>query len=447
MAKIRKPKTLNELLESIAANELLPLLRKYGPTTPKGDYLHWDQFKWRVQNDSEDAAWLATKIARDNISKSLPLSADPENYKFQFCLPESLSAQLHRIDKMTGGGHDLSDGIFFSRGDKERYLVKTLMMEEAITSSQLEGAATTKKVAKEMLKSSRAPLDKSEQMIVNNYSLMKKALEYKNEPLSIDFILELHQVATSNAIDNDATPGELRSNNNIFISNIYNEIAHEPPCYLSLKNRLTALCEFANHSHDNGDFIHPLVKAIILHFMIGYIHPFGDGNGRTARALFYWYMLKSGYWLFEYVSISRLIQEKRGDYDKAFIYTEIDGFDLTYFVYHQVNVVTKAIEKLQQHIKKKQDEFYQFSQWIEHSPVSKTLKREHLEIIKIAMKHPGSTFTVKQVSVDLDVNENTARSYLNKLVEKQLLIASKTPKGKTVLYVAPAGLAERLKIT
>jgi Fic family protein len=51
-------------------------------------------------------------------------------------------------------------------------------------------------------------------------------------------------------------------------------------------------------------FIHPVVRAIILHFMIGCGHLFVDGNGRTARALFYWSVLHQKYRLMEFISIS-----------------------------------------------------------------------------------------------------------------------------------------------
>ena len=56
-----------------------------------------------------------------------------------------------------------------------------------------------------------------------------------------------------------------------------------------------------------GGFIHPMIRSIILHFWLAYDHPFVDGNGRTARALFYWSMLRHGYWLFEFISISQII--------------------------------------------------------------------------------------------------------------------------------------------
>jgi Fic family protein len=180
--------------------------------------------------------------------------------------------------------------------------------------------------------------------------------------------------------------------------------------------------------------------------MIGYIHPFGDGNGRTARALFYWYMLRSGYWLFEFVSISKLIKEKRSDYDTAYIYTETDDFDLTYFIYHQVEVIIKAVDALRAHIAAKKSDFYHFVEWVEKSPVSHKLKRGQLELLKDALKQPGKVFTAKQVAVEFDITENTARTYLNGLVDEDLLMPTKSKKGKEVSYVSPAGLQQRLKL-
>jgi Fic family protein len=450
MPRIRLPKPLSKLMEEVEPKAYIPLIGKYGATDPKGRYFHWNDFKWRVgQGDEELAAWVATKLARSSIRKELSLLQAEGEHCFNYCVPDSLFAQLHAIDKMIGGGRDISDGAFVSSYEKDRYLVKSLMIEEAITSSQLEGASTTREVAKEMLEKSLAPEDKSQQMILNNFQLMKKAVENKNEELSIEFILELHEIATYKAIENQAASGKLRKNNNIIISNLYNENIFYPPPWETLKSRLTNLCKFANIDHSQNDpsnFIHPILKAIILHFMVGYIHPFGDGNGRTARAIFYWSILKSGYWLFEYISISKLIQEKRGAYDKSFIYSETDDFDITYFMYNQVETIGNAIQSLHEYIDRKKQDFYEFMTWIDKSPVAKTLKRGHLEILKEAVRSPGFEFTSRQVALDFGVTENTARSYLNKLVEKDLLVQARSKNRKTTLYLAPANLRERLKL-
>ncbi|MBD2175967.1 Fic family protein [Pseudanabaena sp. FACHB-1998] len=449
MSKIRVPKPFSNLMEELETREFVPLLSKYHATDRKGRYFHWDEFKWRVeQGDNEIAAWVATKIARQARTNYLHLLQAEKNVCFSYCIPDSLFAQLHSIDKMIGGGQQISDSNFVSSDDKHHYFVKSLMLEEAITSSQLEGASTTREVAQEMLKKSLAPTDKSQQMIFNNYQLMKKVIERKNEELSIEFILELHKIATYKAIDNEAISGSLRQENNIIVSDLYGENTFYPPDYKTIQSRLVNLCRFANqdHSQKNQDFIHPIIKAIILHFMVAYIHPFGDGNGRTARAIFYWSILSSGYWLFEYVSISKFIKEKRGAYDKAFIYTETDDFDLTYFLYNQIDTIEKAIKSLHEYIDRKRQEFYGFMHWIDKNPLAKTLIRGHLEILKEALKSPGKEFTAKQVAIDFGVTENTARSYLTALVDKNLLVLAQSKRGKARIYIAPANLKARLEM-
>lgn len=455
MGRIRKPQSLSSLWKSIPQDNpelFLNLLSKYRVTDSKGKYNHWDKFKWRVdRGDDENLAWLATKIARKAISKPLTILQGQNESYFSYCIPNSLLAQLHQIDTMIGGGYTLSNNDFLvsSDAEKDQYLVKSLMMEEAITSSQLEGASTTRKVAKQILEDNLKPKNKSQQMIVNNFLLMKEVLARQKDDLSVEMILELHKIATFKAIENQAIPGQLRNNDDICVGDSYNESFYQPPASESLNQRLVSLCTFANESHSREDadnFIHPIIKAIILHFMIGYIHPFGDGNGRTARALFYWSMLRSGYWLFEYVSISKLIQEQRNAYDTAFIYTETDDFDLTYFIYNQVEVIIKAIAALKTHINQKKQELSNFAQWIEQSPVAQKLKRGHLEILKAAVKEPGKEFTAQQVADSLGVSQNTARGYLNKLVAKDLLVLSSTKRVRTMRYIAPADLRERLLV-
>ncbi len=449
MGRVRIPPALKSLMNSIAPAVYGPLISKYGPTDNQGRYLHWNEFKWRVQpDDDEQAAWLATKISRQVITEPLESLQATGDRTFVYCVPTSLSTRLYHIDKMTGGGHTIGGLSLGATTFNNRYLVKTLMMEEAITSSQLEGASTTRKVAKDMLRNNLKPQDKSQQMILNNFLLMKKVVEIKDEEFSIDLILDLHRIATSDAIENHAIPGELRQDDNIIISDLYQEMIHQPPPWKSIEHRLKQLCKFANDSHDGwgqNQFIHPIVKAIVLHFMIGYIHPFGDGNGRTARALFYWSILKSGYWLFEYVSISRFIQEKRSSYDTAFIYTETDDFDLTYFLYHQMDMIEKAVSALHEHLDRKRKDYDDFLSWIDQSEIARTLKPGQLEILKEAVREPGKEFTSTQVALDCGVTENTARSYLNGLVSADLLFAAKSKNGKMIHYLAPATLKDKLR--
>jgi len=413
---------------------------RYKEVDSKGQYLYWDQLKWRVENnDNKEKAWFATKWARFNKLKSITL-IDKENITFSFTMPDALQANLFKISNLAG------QGIIPHNSIKNQYLISSLVMEEAISSSQLEGASTTRKIAKEILVSDRKPKTQDEQMIVNNYLLMKEIQRIKDDALSVDMILSLHQIATNKTNDNGNVAGEFRMSNDIVIMDIDDNILHQPPLFSELPQRLQELCTFANEKHtgeDDSIFIHPIVKAIILHFMIGYEHPFADGNGRTARALFYWFMLKNGFDYFEYISISKFLKEAPMKYSMSYLYSEIDDNDLTYFIYYQVDIILRAIDDLLAYLQKKSLEYEEVTKLLKDSSLNEKLNFVQKDIIKKAIKNPGRVFTGLEISVDYDVAPTTARKYLNELVKYKILGNYKD--GRTKAYIAPANLHELLK--
>lgn len=446
--KIETPKRLQEMLSAISSrlddSEFIAAFTKHKPIDDKGRYLHWDEVRRRVDKYPDpELAWFSIKNARNQISKKIPLK-DIAGESFSFCIPDSLQCLLHQIDKMAGGNISAVDGGIVSKETQQRYLVQSLIMEESITSAQLEGAATTRKVAKEMLETERAPRDKSERMIVNNYRMMRAAVEAKKETLSLELILSLHELATSGAIDNETEPGIFRQSDDIVVR-YDGETVFTPPPAKSIPDRIEELCAFAAKDHSNAEadeFIHPVVKAIILHFMIGYIHPFGDGNGRTARALFYWFMLKSGYWLFEYVSISQLLRKAPAQYVKSYLFTETDERDLTYFIDYQIHTIIRAINELMNYLKEKQQSYYDFMKLLEDTGLLSELRPRQLDILKKACREPGRVFTATIIKNEYSVSLNTARTDLARLEALKFLVPYK--EGKTVHYVAPSNLLDKI---
>jgi Fic family protein len=440
------PEMVSEVMSQYSSDEFLKQMGQYKPIDDKGRYLHWDELRRRRNQYPEmELAWVSIKAARKQISKNIPLK-DKEGVPFSFCIPDSLQCLLHQIDKMAGGNISAVDGGIISKETQKCYLVQSLIMEESITSAQLEGAATTRKVAKEMLETERPPRDKSERMVLNNYRMMKLAVESKNKPLSLELILNLHEIATAGAIDNDAEPGMFRQSDDIVVR-YDGETVFTPPLAKSIPDRVAELCDFAVRDHSNAEadeFIHPVVKAIILHFMIGYIHPFGDGNGRAARALFYWFMLKSGYWLFEYVSISQLLRKAPAQYVKSYLYTETDEQDLTYFIDYQLHTISRAINGLMEYLKEKQQSYYDFMRTLEDTGLSSELRPRQLDILKKACREPGQIFTATIIKNEYSVSLNTARSDLERLESLKFLIPYK--EGKTIHYVAPSNLLDKISL-
>ena len=273
---------------------ITPFLNAYDAIDDEGRYLHWSQLKWRVPKADAENIWKTIKFKRMSQYKNLAIK-DEDGKPFVYCTPHSMEALLYQLVKVAGGNVGAVSDSAASDNLQSKFLVSSLIMEEAITSAQLEGASTTREVAKKMLENEREPIDEDERMILNNYLLLRFAEQNKKEKLTLDIILEFHRIATAGTTENNVIPGEFRKDDGIYIEDGDGNIAHQPPHFNLIDTRLQELCDFANEEHTglNGcDFLHPIIKAIILHFMMGYEHPFRDGNGRTARALFYWFMLK-----------------------------------------------------------------------------------------------------------------------------------------------------------
>ena len=431
------PFVFKQGMYDIFSNEYLTYYADYKEVDDKGRYLYWEDFKWRVKKgDDPLVAWYAVKLARINGHKPLSLK-NKNNHFFHYSVPGVLQAKLYQIMEFSRVGLVPSDSI------GNAYLLSSLTIEEAINSAQLEGASTTRRVAKEMLKTHRKPQTEDEQMIYNNYLLMKELQVEKDENLSIEIILHFHKIATLDTTYNDVIPGEFRVDDEIYIADRNNNVLYQPPPHDEIMDRLNSLVVFANIKHEGVEFIHPVIKAIILHFMIGYIHPFSDGNGRTARALFYWFMLKYGYDYFEYISISKLLKDAPAKYSKAYQYVDADENDLNYFIFHQTDVILRAIDELHKYLEVQSKAYQEVNVILQESNLKKKLNFIQKDIIKTAIKNPGKIFKATEVAVEYDIAINTARTYLQKLLEYKILSPYKD--GRTKAYITPANLQEILK--
>jgi len=264
-------------------------------------------------------------------------------------------------------------------------------MEEAIASSQLEGAVTTRQVAKRMLREGRRPRSKAERMILNNYNAILKIRECKQDALTPQLIKELYSILTVGTLDDSSSEGQFRNSKDaVVVEDSYShDVLHNPPPADSIEGRIKEICSFANQK--TKPFVHPVIKAIILHFALGYVHPFVDGNGRTARAIFYWYMLKHGYWLFEFLPISRLFLRAPSSYARAYLYTENDKGDATYFIHYNLRVIIRAIKELHGYLAKQQEKVSEAAKLLQSRP---DLNHRQQSLVYHALKHPDFVYTI-----------------------------------------------------
>ncbi|NOY63326.1 MAG: Fic family protein [Gammaproteobacteria bacterium] len=448
------PPDYGDMSRSIAGDDgelFLRLLGGASPVDSKGRYLHWDKLRHLAPPTSPSPGlsseqwWFSIKTARRNLYKPLPLK-DKQGRPFQFAVPDKIAHELHWLDRHAAGSIQ-SDDTITNDQTRNTYLICSLI-EEAINSSQLEGASTTRDVAKEMIRQDRAPKNNSEQMILNNYLAMQFIREIKDEALTPSIVFELHRLVTRNTL-NEASVGRFRtvSDEIHVVDNATQKYLHTPPLAKQLPERMDALCDFANRgsSVDAGEtFLHPVIQSITLHFMLAYDHPFCDGNGRTARALFYWSMAKQGYWLAEFVSISRVIKRAPAQYANAFLHTETDDNDLTYFLVHQLDVIHQAIEALHIFLEKKSQGISEAKRLLVDNPrLHGKLNFRQLALLRHALKHPRFSYVVQEHQRSHGISYDVARKDLLQMADTLKLLI-KTKQGKRYYFVVPNDLEERI---
>jgi Fic family protein len=300
-------------------------------------------------------------------------------------------------------------------------------MEESIASSLIEGVATTRQAARELIRSGRTPETRAELQVLNNYRAMQFVREISQDALTPENMLRIHRTLASGWLE-DGACGVLRSGDDVVVEDsVTGEVLHRPPPAAELPARLKRLCDFANGVSDTS-LVHPLVRATALHFMLAYDHPFVDGNGRTARALFHWCMLRQGFRMYEYLAISRRILKRTTQYPRAFRLVETDDFDLTYFLEFQLTAVLGALKAAHEYLEAKQREHRRFLGEIRR--LNDFNYRQQALLIR-AVNQPDLIFNVKTHAFLHNVTLQTARRDLEDLQKAGLLTARRDGRATT----------------
>jgi Fic family protein len=386
-------------------------------------YLYWDELKYRISDDQERMeTWVAMNVFRSQKLEQIPYAP----LKLEYLILPDMLRSLHSFDRYLSGTIQIHNR---SLTLDKRYIVSSLI-EEAIASSILEGAVTTRRDAKVMLEQKIKPKNTGEQMVLNNYETLQMIIRKKGVSLTPELLLEIQQTVTKGTIKPEDV-GHFRSTDDInVVDAVSGTVKHIPPTHDKIPSLISALCEFINNENEE-EFIHPILKGIILHFLIGFIHPFNDGNGRTARSIFYWYTLSRGYWMIEYLSISRSILKSKRKYALAYLYTEYDHNDLTYFMRYQIECMNEALAELIAYLEEKQDNQTKVHEVIR---TNHNLNHRQAEILMEMMDHQDQDFTIHQISEKFNIVYQTARTDLMHLESRGYITVTK--RGKSFYYYA-----------
>lgn len=365
--------------------------------------------------------WEKLLAYRKQNAKVVPLKDQKEN-NFWYVMPNSLFKKLHEIDSY---GRDSLYSMV--KKEIENELIRESLIEEAFYSSVIEGAFSTLKRARELVAKKDTPKNNSEQMILNNFNSMRFILENQQREFSHELILELHKITTDKTLEDQHYAGRYRDDW-VYITDTQGQIVYTPPAADKIPEAMQRLIDWIRIEKEE-EFIHPIIKAAILHFYFVYLHPFFDGNGRTARALFYFYLIKNQYDFFKYFSISAIVNKNRGKYYKAIKDVEDYDSDLTYFLVYMVEAILRAIAE----VKSKIAEHYQRDFYLARIREEKVpLNSRQEKLMRKVFLWKEKEIEIKKYQEVFGVVYQTARADLLDLVEKNLL--KKTKKGKKFVF-------------
>ena len=403
--KIDRKMLVNALLKGIDPN-IMPVVDKVN-----ADYEYWDKAKYKKLPEGFTPQMLWTNVKASRLRSTIPVW---NKYGINLCVTSQMQRLCHEFDMKFGSFWEVEGD---TQSSEKKYYLSSSLMEEAIYSSKMEGASTTRIVAKDMLRKKKSPQNKSQQMIVNNYNTIQYIVEHKEQPLTEELLLTIHRLMTEKTLDNPEDAGRFRTNDKVVVADmVEGDIIYTPPSFQEIPEFVESLCNFFNNDNPRT-FIHPIIRGIIVHFMLAFMHPFVDGNGRTARALFYWYMLKEGYKLTEYMSISRVIAKSKANYEKAFRYVENDGNDMGYFVAYNLGALEKSFQQLRDYIQRKQREKRAASSFM----MAGNINQRQALILQRLKEEPDTIFTVKDVQEQFSVSSMTARKDLSDLVRQNYM--------------------------
>lgn len=378
-------------------------------------YLSPKEIQYRLkQQDNLENNWpeINSKIIATRKTNSITLFFKSIEPKFWFYSSDVIHRKIDNIEKL---GKSLYEKINRSATFKNDFLLDSTI-EEAITSAIYEGAHSTRAQAEQLIASGKLPKNKDEWMLIDNFKAMKWVKENQNLPLSSDVILELHQIVTQNTLEGDDInfQGQYR-NDKVFVG------PHEGVEYTKIKQSIDEMIKIIT---DNPRYFHPLIKGILIHYFIGFIHPFFDGDGRTARTLFYFKSIKNELNYVELLSVSAYLRTHGKQYENSFEKVKENEYDITYFIDFCLDSMWFALEE----VSRKVTYLLKMSDLAERFSLSQT----QVGLIQRMALHKFRTIDIEEYAKQISKSREFARQELKQLLDINLV--SEIKMSKKLIY-------------
>lgn len=390
-------------------------------------YLTPAEIKYRLkQQGLKEAEWssLSKQILATRKAGSITLFFNSIKPKFWFYPADVIHRKINEIETL---GKDLYEKINKNAAFKNEFLFDSAI-EEAITSAIYEGAHSTRAQAEQLIASGERPKNKDEWMLINNFKAMKWVKNNQQKSLTKDAILNLHRIVTENTLEGDDAnfQGKFR-NDKVFVG------PHEGIDPSTIEHAIKEMIQLIT---DNPRYFHPLLKGILIHYFMGYIHPFFDGNGRTARALFYFKSIRNHLNYVELLSVSAYLRIHGKQYENSFVKVKENEYDLTYFIDFCLDSMASALKEVSRKVS--------YLLRMTDLAVRFDLSQTQVGLIQRMALHKFRTIDIEEYAQQISKSREFARQELKGLLDHNLVFEIKMSK-KLVYKVNAEKLKELYK--
>jgi Fic family protein len=355
------------------------------------------------EHDSKKAHATWNKLQKEWRAKSETLAlVDKKKKPFWFVITPYLLDLMTSISEKRG----FLDALRLSAASRKKLESKAISYE-AYYSSHIEGAQSSLDEALRFIKKKQkhAP-DESLQMIGNNQRAVEYAIKQAGKPITHELICRLQDILTEHThLERPITRGEYR-HGPVYIVNGMGQVVYEGPPHDVVPVLMENYIQWINAR----DTINPLIKAGIVHFYFVHVHPFDDGNGRTARALSNLVLADLGFKFINMTSLSSYFDHKRPQYYRAIQDVRAHDYDLTYFLIFFMEALLVQIEKIKDEIER-ESKVKKLKELISPDIYSR-LKRRHVKALRTVLQTGKPMTTRKYCKINKCSDETARRDFL-----------------------------------
>jgi Fic family protein len=260
-----------------------------------------------------------------------------------FRITNVITGNLTRIERARGFLDAAKLSAEWIAGMQQRALVM-----EAHHTTHIEGTHLTLDQSEQLLagKKPRGVTADDAKEVVNYRQAFDLVADYlgSGDPITEGLVREIHKRLVRGVRGNAAAPGEYRRVQNYVANSVTKEIIYTPPPPPQVPPLMAEFVFWLNAEQE----VHPILVAGVAQYQLVHIHPFLDGNGRTARLLSMLCLYRKGYDFKRLFTLSEYYDRDRSSYYRAIQSVRGPELDLTEWLEYFTNGLRSQLAEVQQ---------------------------------------------------------------------------------------------------